>query len=100
LNGDYNRHPRRSRGGGGRRFRAPILHGLCSFGSPALAWSASFATTIPTGSPSFSRDSDKPVFPGETIRLELFQEDNRWRFRARVVERNEIVLDRGIVRIR
>ena len=34
------------------------------------------------------------------IRLELFQEDNRWRFRARVVERNEIVLDRGIVRIR
>jgi acyl dehydratase len=41
----------------------------------------------------------KPVFPGETIRLEIFGHGGDVRFRARLLERDLIVLDRGSARI-
>jgi acyl dehydratase len=37
----------------------------------------------------------KPVFPGETLRIEIFTTATGARFRARVLERDVIVLDRG-----
>jgi acyl dehydratase len=81
-------------------FDRPILHGLCSYGIVGL----SLVIELCDGDPArltelFARFS-KPVYPGETIRIELFREGDLWRFRARVAERNEVVLDRGIARIR
>jgi acyl dehydratase len=42
----------------------------------------------------------RPVYPGDTIRVELFEEAGAWRFRARALERDEVVLDRGLARIK
>ena len=81
-------------------FDRPILHGLCSYGIVCL----SLVLELCDGDPDrltelFARFS-KPVYPGETIRLEMFRESDAWRFRARVAGRNEVVLDRGIARVR
>jgi acyl dehydratase len=43
---------------------------------------------------SFSVRFTKPVFPGETLKFEFSRERDSIRFRARVVERDTIVLDR------
>jgi acyl dehydratase len=37
----------------------------------------------------------KPVFPGETLRVEVFGTGGTYRFRAIAMERNIVVLDRG-----
>jgi len=36
-----------------------------------------------------------PALPGDTIRVEMFEEPNRIRFRAWALERHTLVLDRG-----
>ena len=40
-----------------------------------------------------------PVFPGETIRTEMWIDGPRVSFRARVVEREAVVLDNGLAEI-
>jgi acyl dehydratase len=100
LNGDYNPIHADPAAAAAAGFERPILHGLCSFGIACFGLVRELCDNDPDRLVELFTRFSKPVFPGETIRLELFQEDNRWRFRARVVERNEIVLDRGTVRIR
>ncbi|MFN3387585.1 MAG: dehydratase, partial [Allosphingosinicella sp.] len=41
-----------------------------------------------------------PVYPGETIRTEIFDTADGVRFRCRVVERDVVVLDRGSLGLR
>ena len=41
----------------------------------------------------------KPVFPGDTIRTEMWKKGEEISFRCRVVERDEIVLGNGLARI-
>ncbi len=48
---------------------------------------------------SVSARFSRPVFPGETIRVEIFGAQGDVRFRAKSVERNLIVLDRGVAHI-
>jgi acyl dehydratase len=40
-----------------------------------------------------------PVYPGETIRTELWPDGERVSFRARVVERDVVVLNNGLARV-
>ena len=40
-----------------------------------------------------------PVYPGETIRTEIWQDGDTVSFRARVVERDVVVLNNGEVTI-
>jgi acyl dehydratase len=76
-------------------FPQPILHGLCTMGLATRALIESFCGGDPTRVRSVSLRFSKPVFPGETVRVEYFKGSAGLRFRAWAVERNVVVLDRG-----
>jgi len=76
-------------------FARPILHGLCTYG---IAGRALLATAC-GGDPARFRELhvrfSAPVYPGETIRVELWEHGGEWRLRARVKDRDAIVLNNG-----
>ncbi|TCZ66152.1 MaoC family dehydratase [Roseicella aquatilis] len=79
-------------------FPQPILHGLCTFGVVCHALVRSLCD-YDTG--RFGRMDlrfSSPVFPGETIRTEIWKEDGGAAFRARVVERDKVVVSNGLFR--
>lgn len=72
-------------------FDRPILHGLASFGMAAAAIARAWPGRALTGIEArFSR----PVFPGDTIALDLWDEGGEVAFRARRAS-GETALDRG-----
>jgi acyl dehydratase len=100
LSGDYNPVHADPAVAAKAGFERPILHGLCSYGIVCLGVVLELCDGDPARLTELFARFSKPVYPGETIRIELFEEGDRWRFRARVAERNEVVLDRGTARIR
>jgi acyl dehydratase len=76
-------------------FPRPILHGLCSMGLATRALIAAVAGHDPTRLKSVSVRFSRPVFPGETLHVEIFGNAGIYRFRAISRERNLVVLDRG-----
>ena len=80
-------------------FAKPILHGLCTFGVACFGLVQHLCGGDPARLKEIFVRFSRPVYPGETIRLELFEEGHLWRFRARTQERDEVVLDRGLARI-
>ncbi len=81
-------------------FPVPIAHGLSTFGVACFGLLQALCGGEPDRLLEMFTRFSRPVYPGETIRLELFEEQNAWRFRARVTERDEIVLDRCLARVR
>ena len=79
-------------------FKAPILHGLCTFGIAGCAVLANCCENDPARLKSFNLRFSSPVFPGETVRTEIWQDGNTISFRALVGDR--IVLNNGIARIK
>ena len=78
-------------------FKAPILHGLCTFGVAGCAVLKSCCDNDPTRLKSFDLRFSSPVYPGETVTTEIWQDADTVSFRARVEERT--VLNNGIARI-
>jgi len=76
-------------------FPQPILHGLATYGVAGHAILKTFCGYDPVRLKSLSLRFSAPVFPGETIRTEMWKEGNRVRFRARVVQRDIVVLSHG-----
>jgi acyl dehydratase len=96
LNGDYNplhADPAIAEKAG---FKAPILHGLASFGIAARAVLQSLNNTDSSRLKSFGLRFSAPVYPGETIRTEIWRDGNEVSFRARVPERDAIALTNGL----
>ena len=82
-------------------FEKPILHGLCTYGFAARALikccCGNDAARLAAISVRFSRH----VFPGETLRTEIWMlDDGHIRFQTWAAERNEVVLSRGRARVR
>lgn len=76
-------------------FEAPILHGLCTNGIASRAILSAYCNNDVTKLKSMFVRFSKPVFPGETIRIEFHEEgEGKLRFRAIVKERDSVVLDR------
>ena len=100
LNGDYNPVHIDPEVAAKAGFAKPILHGLCTFGIACFGLVQHLCAGDPTRLAEIFVRFSRPVYPGETIRLELFEEKNAWRFRARVQERDEVVLDRGLARLK
>jgi len=73
-------------------FPRPILHGLCTLGVVAHALLRELGGYRADSMRSLSLRFSSPVFPGETIRTEIWRSGA---FRARVVERDAVVVNNG-----
>jgi acyl dehydratase len=76
-------------------FDRPILHGLATYGVTGHALLAACCDYDPTRLKRLFARFSAPVFPGETIRVEMYREGAEIAFRARVKERDKVVLDHG-----
>jgi len=100
LSGDYNplhADPEIAKAAG---FPRPILHGLCTFGVAGHALLRTLCAYDPTRLKRMQVRFSAPVFPGETIRTEIWREGNgNFGFRCRIAERDIVALNNGLVEI-
>jgi acyl dehydratase len=98
LSGDYNPlhiDPEVAKAGG---FDRPILHGLATYGVAGRAVLAALCGNDPARLKRLDARFASPVFPGETIRTDIWREgDGRASYRSSVVERDLVVLNNGYV---
>ncbi len=95
LSGDYNplhADPKVATAAG---FERPILHGLCTLGVAGHALLKTACGYDPARFRSMALRFSAPVYPGETIRTEIWRDDGVVSFRSRVVERDVVVLNNG-----
>lgn len=100
LSGDYNpvhAVPALARSAG---FDRPILHGRCTFGVAGRALLACCCENDASRLKAMSARFSAPVFPGETIRTEIWQDGQQIAFRASVPARGVRVLDQGTATLR
>jgi acyl dehydratase len=76
-------------------FPGPLLHGRCTFGIVAWALMTLCCANDPRRLLRMSARFSNPVFPGETIRTEVWQDGASIRFRALVPQRDVVVLSHG-----
>lgn len=76
-------------------FARPILHGLCTWGIACRALLATCADDKPERLRSLFARFSSPVFPGETLRFEIYGSPADLRFRAVAQGRGVTVLDAG-----
>ncbi len=76
-------------------FPRPILHGLCTYGTCARALVTSVADYDPSRITGFDVRFSSPVFPGETILVDIWKDGSIASFRARVKERDVVVINNG-----
>ncbi|WP_300304254.1 MaoC/PaaZ C-terminal domain-containing protein [Ferrovibrio sp.] len=81
-------------------FPRPILHGLCTYGHAVRAVVKAACNHDPAMIAHIEARFTAPVFPSETIHTEIWRDDNIVSFRARLVERDVVVLDHGKVELR
>jgi acyl dehydratase len=78
-------------------FPRPILHGLCSYGTACRAVLSTVAGYQPERIRQFDVRFSKPVFPGETLVVEMWQDGADISYRASVKERpGTVVLNNGL----
>ena len=80
-------------------FDRPILHGLCTFGVAGHAVLKTLCDYDPAGLKRLDVRFSAPVFPGETIRTELWVDGPVVSLRARVPGRDAVVLNNGLVEL-
>ena len=96
LNGDLfalHSDPRMARTAG---FPRPILHGMCVAGIVTQALMRVLAEDDPARLRSIETRFSAPIFPGDTIQVQAWEDGS---FQARCLERDEIVLSNGLLRV-
>jgi acyl dehydratase len=95
LSGDINplhAEPEFARAAG---FPRPILHGLATFGVAGHAILRTACGYDPARLTTMAGRFSAPVYPGETIRTEMWQDGGVVSYRARVVERDIVAINNG-----
>ena len=95
LSGDYNplhADPAYARQAG---FNAPILHGRCTYGIACHAILKTICDYDFTLIGGFDARFSSPVYPGDVITTDMWQDRNIISFRCRVTARNVTVIDNG-----
>jgi acyl dehydratase len=97
MNGDPNPHNADPVAAKAAGFPRPILHGLCTYGIAGHAILRACCNYDPNGLIALDVRLAAPVFPGETVRTEIWGEtgDTVVAFRAVAVERDRVVLNNG-----
>ncbi len=80
-------------------FPRPILHGLCTYGVAGHAILKTFCGYAPERLRGLSVRFSAPVYPGETIRTEMWRRGGTIFFRSRAIERDVVVLNNGVATI-
>jgi len=99
LSGDFNplhASPEVAKAAG---FKAPILHGLCTFGVATHAILKILCDYDPARFHRIRLRFSSPVYPGETIRTEIWRNGQEVAFRCRVVERDVVVINNGYAEV-
>lgn len=99
LSGDYNplhADPDIARAAG---FERPILHGLATYGMAGRAILRTLCGYDAARLVGLDVRFSAPVYPGETIRFEIWEEGDEARFRALVPDRDAVVLNNGAARL-
>ena len=76
-------------------FPRPILHGLCTYGVTCRAMLQAYTDFDPAPIRSHQARFSAPVFPGETITVDLWRDGDVVSFEARVKERQATVIKNG-----
>ena len=100
LSGDYNplhADPAYAKRAG---FKMPILHGRCTFSIAGHAILKTLCGYDPARLVSMQGRFSAPVYPGETIRTEMWRDGNVVSFRSTVAARGVTVLNNGRAEIR
>jgi acyl dehydratase len=95
LSGDYNplhADPQHAQRVG---FPRPILHGLCTLGMAGHALLKTCCNYNPARIKSMAVRFSAPVYPGETLRTEMWRNGNIVSFRCLSIESGKVVLNNG-----
>ena len=95
LSGDYNplhAVPEIARNAG---FREPILHGLCTLGVATHALMKTCCDYDPGRFKRMRLRFSAPVYPGDTIRTEIWRDGDEVAFRCKSLEQDKIVINNG-----
>lgn len=96
LSGDYNPLHADPDVAKAANFKQPILHGLCTYGVAGHAVLKLLCGYDPAKLKQMDVRFSSPVYPGETIRTEVWKEGaGKAAFRCKVVERDVMVLNNG-----
>lgn len=100
LNGD--RNPLHSDPESAKRsgFPRPILHGLCTYGITCRAILQAVTDFDPDQIKSHQARFSAPVFPGDTITVDIWKDGKEISFEARVKDRNATVIKNGLAVLR
>ncbi len=97
LSGDYNPLHADPEIAAVAGFPRPILHGLCTFGVAGHALLRTLCGYDPARLRRMEARFSAPVFPGETVRTEIWRDGpGRAGFRCRVLVRDAVVINNGL----
>ena len=100
LSGDYNPLHADPAYAAKAGFKAPILHGRCTFGVAGHALVKTLCDYDPSRLLSMAGRFSSPVYPSEVIRTEMWRAGNVITFRSTVPARGVTVLNHGRAEIR
>jgi acyl dehydratase len=76
-------------------FPRPILHGMCTFGITCRGILQTYADYDASAFRQHAARFSSPVYPGETVTLDLWKDSNVISFEARVKARDAVVIRSG-----
>jgi len=98
LSGDYNPLHADPQVAAQAGFKAPIFHGLGSYGVVGRLILKGLCDNRPERLKKLNVRFSSPVYPGETLEVDIWREgEGRAAYRARVVERDVVVMQNGYV---